>query len=88
MNIKNISTINCNDGDILAYDVYSVNGNALLVAKETILNGFLKEHLYNLGIKNVSIYKQENSITKKKRLLHGFFGNLYKYDHIYKKDIS
>jgi putative nucleotidyltransferase with HDIG domain len=65
MNIKNISTINCNDGDILAYDVYSVNGNALLVAKETILNGFLKEHLYNLGIKNVSIYKQENSITKK-----------------------
>jgi putative nucleotidyltransferase with HDIG domain len=46
---------NCSAGDILAADVYNENG-ILMVAKDTIINSFIKSKLTHMGISTVPIY--------------------------------
>ena len=56
----------CSEGDILAADVFNING-VTLVAKGTVINEYIKERLIDLGIESIRICNTsvafENSST-------------------------
>lgn len=54
----------CEQGDILASDVLNLNG-VILVAKDTVLNNYIKEQLITLGIESIYIYKSEGSLNNR-----------------------
>jgi putative nucleotidyltransferase with HDIG domain len=60
MNIEKIAISECKAGNILASDVYNSNG-VTLVAKDTVINDYLKERLISLGIPNIHIYVSTDS---------------------------
>lgn len=55
MRIEKVSISECSEGDILATDVLNKNG-VILVAKDTVMNEYIKERLIELGIESVNIY--------------------------------
>ena len=63
MNVENIALSDCTEGDILASDIYNMNG-VVLVAKDTVLNEYIKEKLISMGISNVQIYQFESLINE------------------------
>ncbi len=76
MCFTNINILKCNEGDILASDIYSVNGTNLLVAKEAVMNDYIMKRLISLGISSVCIYKEDEMDLlhdkDEKRFLQGY----------------
>lgn len=59
---KLIQTLSCEVGDILAEDV--INNNLKILARDTIINEFIKSKLINLGVYSITIYdnyREDNS---------------------------
>ncbi len=57
--LKNVNILKCSEGDILASDVYSRNGMTLVVAKDTMLNEYIRNRLIEMGIGRVCIYEDQ-----------------------------
>jgi putative nucleotidyltransferase with HDIG domain len=80
MYLVKIGVLKCNEGDILADDVYSANGTNLIVAKDAVLNTYILERLMDMGIDSVRIYgsmedehhseRSELQLTYKKLAMH------------------
>lgn len=56
MMIKRINLIDCKDGDVLAEDLMLQNG-VIFVTKGTVLNNYIIERVYKLGVKSLDIYR-------------------------------
>lgn len=63
MESKKVTVSECIEGDILASDVINANG-VILVAKDTVVNDYIKEKLMDLGIVSVHIYNPSCSSSK------------------------
>jgi putative nucleotidyltransferase with HDIG domain len=55
LNTSNILISDCNEGDIIAADIYNESG-VKLVSRETVVNIYIKERLYEHGIENLRVY--------------------------------
>jgi len=60
-----LHTSKCQEGDILAADIFNKDG-VLLAAKDTIINNFLRDKLIQLGMSTICIYYQEQRDAKYK----------------------
>lgn len=63
MLIKAIDLVDCKTGDIIADDIWNDSG-VTLVAKDTIVNDFIKKKLASYGIRSVKIYQEPGNINK------------------------
>lgn len=80
MSFKNTSILKCCEGDVLASDVYSKKGNALIVTKETVINDYIKDQMMKFGVTNVFIYENKSNVVINKDGHQG-------YCRIYKETI-
>lgn len=76
LNSTKISVLDCSEGDILASDIYNTYG-VKLVSRETVINLFIKERLYEAGVEYLQVYsnpvtEMKSSCTdrKDKKLIH------------------
>ena len=53
---KSIDVLFCNEGDVLAADIYGTDGYTLLITKDTVLNDYIKNSLMNHGVNTIDIY--------------------------------
>lgn len=53
--MRTVYTINCHEGDIIAEDVYSKD-DVILIAKNTVINDYIKHKLIDYGIFELKIY--------------------------------
>ncbi len=53
---KSIDVLLCNEGDVLAADIYRKDGDTLLVTKDTVLNEYIKNNLMKHGISTIDVY--------------------------------
>lgn len=76
MYVEEISIDKCKEGDILACDLFNLNGMTL-AAMGTQLNGYIREHLISFGIDRVRIFStfertqdnnKDNSYTEFKKM--------------------
>ncbi len=56
MCIKSIDVLFCNEGDVLATDIYKKDGSTLLITKDTVLNDYIKNSLVKHGVHTINIY--------------------------------
>lgn len=55
MYYTNKSIVQCHSGDVLASDIYSTDGNSLILSKGSILNEYIMQRLLDMGIKTVRV---------------------------------
>jgi putative nucleotidyltransferase with HDIG domain len=53
---KSIDVLFCNEGDVLAADIYDKDGYTLLITKDTVLNDYIKNSLMNHGVHTIDVY--------------------------------
>jgi putative nucleotidyltransferase with HDIG domain len=56
MCIKSVDVLFCNEGDVLATDIYGKDGCTLLITKDTVLNDYIKNSLMKHGVHTINIY--------------------------------
>lgn len=75
MNIEEIAISECNSGDVLATSIFNEKG-VTLVAKDTVINEYIKERLIEQGIISVRIYDSfgnlENTSISHEELKKGY----------------
>lgn len=59
MKILEIPLENCRNGDILAADIYNING-VVLASKDTVINDYIRDRLNAMGIDNIKIQYAED----------------------------
>lgn len=73
---KVIDLFDCKNGDILADDITSKFGTALVI-KDSIMNGYIKQKLLDIGVKSVSIYQTNVKSQHSFGVSHADFNNEY-----------
>jgi putative nucleotidyltransferase with HDIG domain len=66
LNFTNIQISDCSEGDILATDIYNDSG-VKLVSRETVINLYIKERLYEHGVEYLKVYDPPLSELKNKK---------------------
>lgn len=76
MKVEQIEVSKCSTGDIFAADVINKNG-VILVAKDTVINDYIKDRLIELGIKSILIYSMSED-SSNGDIAYNEFKNNYK----------
>lgn len=63
LDVSTVMIDDCREGDIIAADVFTASG-IKLVSRETVINRFIRQHLYESGVENVTIYCRDNPSEK------------------------
>ena len=76
MKFQNMSIDQCQAGDILASDVYHLNGKNLLIKKDVILNEYMKKYLMRQGVRKLCVY--QNSVSENCEVTEAFISTIIK----------
>lgn len=68
MVLSEVLVSDCNEGDILADDIYNENG-VKLISSNTTLSYDIKEHLYENGVERIRIYKPDETQSEEPKII-------------------
>ena len=68
MILSEVLVSDCNEGDILADDIYNDNG-VKLISGNTAISYDIKEHLYENGVERIRIYKPEDEKKEDSKII-------------------